>query len=86
MTIDQAVQQVLPSVRADLERLVRIPSVSADPAAAPDLDRSAREVAGLLRGAGLPEVDILTVSGGQPAVVGRRPRQDVRGQRRLVHG
>jgi len=73
MTLDQAVQQVLPSVRADLDRLVRIPSVSADPAAAPDLDRSAREVAGLLRGAGLPEVDILTVPGGQPAVVGRRP-------------
>ena len=71
--LGDAVRQVLPSVRADLERLVRIPSVSADPAAAPDLDRSAREVAGLLRGAGLPEVDILTVPGGQPAVVGHRP-------------
>ena len=33
MTADlsHAVRQVLPSVRADLERLVRIPSVSADP-------------------------------------------------------
>ena len=48
MTLDDAVQQVLPSVRADLERLVRIPSVSADPAAAPHLRRSADEVASLL--------------------------------------
>src|SRR5580693_2591464 len=73
MTLDQAVQQVLPSVRADLERLVRIPSVSADPAAAPHLRRSAALVAALLASAGLPEVDILSVPGGQPAVVARRP-------------
>jgi hypothetical protein len=46
-----AVRRVLPSVRADLERLVRIPSVSADPAAAPHLAASAREVAALLRAA-----------------------------------
>jgi acetylornithine deacetylase/succinyl-diaminopimelate desuccinylase-like protein len=68
-----AVRQVLPSVRADLERLVRIPSVSADPAAAPQLQASAAEVAALLREAGLPEVDVLTVDGGHPAVLGRRP-------------
>src|SRR6516162_2673266 len=73
MTLDQAVQQVLPSVRADLERLVRIPSVSADPAAAPHLRQSAAMVAALLAAAGLPEVDILAVPGGQPAVVARRP-------------
>ena len=68
-----AVRRVLPSVRRDLERLVRIPSVSADPAAAPYLRASAAEVAGLLRGAGLPEVEVLAVEGGQPAVLGRRP-------------
>src|SRR4249919_1186863 len=68
-----AVRRVLPSVRSDLERLVRIPSVSADPAAAQHLRASAREVAALLRLAGLPEVDVLTVEGGQPAVLGRRP-------------
>ena len=73
MTLDHAVQQVLPSVRADLERLVRIPSVSADPAAAPHLRRSADEVAALLEAAGLPEVDVLSVPDGQPAVVARRP-------------
>src|SRR6201997_2433507 len=73
MTLDVAVQQILPTVRADLERLVRIPSVSADPAAAPDVRRSADEVASLLSSAGLPEVDVLAVPGGQPAVVARRP-------------
>src|SRR5579862_6385832 len=73
MPLDDAVQQVLPSVRADLERLVRIPSVSADPDAAPHLRESAELVASLLRGAGLPEVEILSVADGQPAVLGRRP-------------
>ena len=67
-----AVRQVLPSVRADLERLVRIPSVSADPAAAPHLWASASEVAALLRQAGLPEVEVLTAADSRPAVLGRR--------------
>jgi cysteinylglycine-S-conjugate dipeptidase len=71
--LSETVQRVLPSVRADLERLVRIPSVSADPAAAPHLRQSAAEVAGLLAAAGLPEVDVLEVPHGQPAVVARRP-------------
>ena len=68
-----AVRDVLPSVRGDLDRLVRIPSVSADPAAAPHLRASAREVAALLRAAGLPEVEVVAVAGGQPAVLGHRP-------------
>jgi len=68
-----AVRRVIPSVRASLERLVRIPSVSADPAAAPQLETSAREVAAQLRQAGLPNVDVVTVPGGQPAVLGWRP-------------
>ena len=67
-----AVRQVLPSVRADLERLVRIPSVSADPAAAPHLWASAGQVAALLREAGLPEVDVVTAGDSRPAVLGRR--------------
>jgi cysteinylglycine-S-conjugate dipeptidase len=66
-------QQVLPAVRADLEQLVRIPSVSADPAAAPYLQASADAVAVLLRQAGLPQVDVLAAGGSQPAVLARRP-------------
>jgi acetylornithine deacetylase/succinyl-diaminopimelate desuccinylase-like protein len=68
-----AVRRVIPSVRASLDRLVRIPSVSADLAAAPHLEASAREVAAQLRQAGLPNVDVVTVPGGQPAVLGWRP-------------
>jgi len=67
-----AVRYVLPSVRADLERLVRIPSVSADPAAEPQLQTSANEVAALLTAAGLTDVEVVWVPGGQPAVLGRR--------------
>src|SRR4051812_15625524 len=68
-----AVQQVLPSVRDDLEALVRIPSVSADPGAAVHLRTSAEQVAVLMRAAGLTEVEVLQVPGGRPAVLGRRP-------------
>ena len=71
--LSETIRQVLPSVRADLERLVRIPSVSADPAAAPHLRDSAGQAAELLSQAGLPDVQILTAGGGQPAVLGRRP-------------
>ena len=70
--LSAAVRQVLPSVRADLERLVRIPSVSADPAAAPHLAASAGEVAALLRAAGLPEVEVVSAGGSRPAVLGHR--------------
>jgi cysteinylglycine-S-conjugate dipeptidase len=67
-----AVRAVLPSVRADLEALVRIPSVSADPDAAGQLDVSAAEVAALLGRAGLT-TDVVRVDGGQPAVLATRP-------------
>src|SRR5215469_899700 len=69
----EAVRKQVPSARADLERLVRIPSVSADPAAAEAVAASAEEVAGLLRGAGLLDAEIVTAGGGKPAVIGSRP-------------
>ncbi|MDQ3463156.1 MAG: dipeptidase [Actinomycetota bacterium] len=72
-SVRESVAKVMPSVRADLERMVRIPSVSADPAAGQHMAASAELVATLLRAAGLSDVEILTVDGGQPAVVGRRP-------------
>ena len=71
-----AVERVLPGVRADLEALVRIASVSADPARADDVRRSAEATARLWRDAGFPDVRILTAAGGQPAVVARRPAPD----------
>jgi len=66
------VQAVLPSVRADLEDLVRIESVWADPARRDEVHRSAEAVSKLLVEAGFG--DIRTVSaGGAPAVIARHP-------------
>lgn len=59
-------------VTRDLADLVRIPSVSAaafDPA---HVDRSATAVADLLRQAGMPQVEVLSVPGGAPAVLAHR--------------
>ncbi|MEP7054979.1 MAG: dipeptidase [Actinomycetota bacterium] len=71
--LSAAMTRVLPSVRSDLDALVRIPSISADPAHLDDVLRCGQHVAQLLRDAGLPEVEVLSVPGGRPAVVGRRP-------------
>ena len=69
-----AVEKVLPSVRSDLEDLVRIPSISADPNGRTSVMRSARAVADLARQAGAGTVDIKSVPGGDPAVVAHWPR------------
>ena len=69
-----AVRQVLPGVRADLEALIRVRSVSADPGAAAEVRRSAAMTADLFRQVGAPAVEILDdVAGGQPAVLARYP-------------
>jgi cysteinylglycine-S-conjugate dipeptidase len=70
----EAVRRALPAARADLEALIRVPSVSADPAAAAQVRRSAELTASLLRSAGAPEVEVLEgMEGGQPAVLARYP-------------
>ncbi|TDD64452.1 dipeptidase [Jiangella aurantiaca] len=71
-----AVEAVLPSVRTDLERLVRIPSISADPAHAGDVRASAEAVAELARGAGAARADVVGVDGGAPAVIASWPAPD----------
>ncbi|WP_127784198.1 dipeptidase [Rhodococcus sp. X156] len=68
----ETLAQVLPAVRADLEDLVRIPSVYADPARAADVQRSAEAVARLLREAGFAQVDVVS-EGGAPAVIAHHP-------------
>ncbi|MEB3065449.1 dipeptidase [[Mycobacterium] zoologicum] len=68
----QRVRDVLPSVRADLEALVRIESVWADPARRPEVHRSAQLTADLLSQAGFPEVRIVA-EGGAPAVIAHYP-------------
>lgn len=66
------VRDVLPSVRADLEALVRIESVWADPARRPEVQRSAEAVSKLLSQAGFEDVRIVA-EGGAPAVIARHP-------------
>jgi len=68
----ERVRDVLPSVRADLEDLVRIPSVWADPARRDEVHRSARAVAELFTGVGFDDVRIVS-EGGAPAVIARHP-------------
>lgn len=68
----QRVRAILPSVRADLEDLVRIESVWADQARRDEVHRSADAVARLLRDAGFNDVEIVS-EGGAPAVIARHP-------------
>jgi acetylornithine deacetylase/succinyl-diaminopimelate desuccinylase-like protein len=68
----QRVRDVLPSVRADLEDLVRIESVWADPARRGEVQRSAEAVSKLFSEAGFDDVRIVS-EGGAPAVIARRP-------------
>src|SRR5258706_8595149 len=67
-----AIERELPGVRADLERLVRIPGIAFDGFDHSQVEHSAEAVAELLRGAGLPDVRIVR-AGGQPAVIGPKP-------------
>jgi cysteinylglycine-S-conjugate dipeptidase len=69
--IRAAVAREMPKVRADLERLVRIPGIAFPGFDHSQVERSAEATAELLRGCGL-QVEIVA-AGGQPAVIGRRP-------------
>ncbi|WP_197380237.1 dipeptidase [Mycolicibacterium mengxianglii] len=66
------VREVLPSVRKDLEDLVRIQSVWADPSRRDEVHRSAQFVADLFTGVGFDDVRIVS-EGGAPAVIARHP-------------
>lgn len=66
------VREVLPSVRRDLEDLVRIESVWADPGRRSEVHRSAQAAADLLSQAGFGDVQIVS-EGGAPAVIARHP-------------
>jgi acetylornithine deacetylase/succinyl-diaminopimelate desuccinylase-like protein len=67
-----AITRELPGVRADLERLVRIPGIAFDGFDHSHVERSAEAVAELLRGCGL-DTRIVRSGGGLPAVIGSRP-------------
>jgi cysteinylglycine-S-conjugate dipeptidase len=69
--LSAAIDRVLPSVRADLEDLIRIPSVSYEPARAGDVQRSAEATAALFEAEGF-EVRIVRAGDGAPAVIAKK--------------
>lgn len=66
------VRALLPSVRDDLENLIRIQSVWADPGRREQVHHSAQTTADLLSRAGFADVQIVS-EGGAPAVIARHP-------------
>lgn len=72
--IKSKVDSLLPGIRKDLEDLVRIESVSADPARAAEVQRSAEAVAELFRAEGFDQVDIVSAhaDGLAPAVIAHK--------------
>jgi acetylornithine deacetylase/succinyl-diaminopimelate desuccinylase-like protein len=80
MDIDELRSRVsaeLPRIREDLEALVRIESVSADPARASEVQRSAEAVAELFRAERFEDVRIVSAreDGRAPAVLARKPAE-----------
>jgi acetylornithine deacetylase/succinyl-diaminopimelate desuccinylase-like protein len=73
--IPERVAALLPEVRAGLERLVRIPSVSAHGHDPEPVRRSADAVADELRSAGM-QTRLLEIEGAHPAVLGTVPAPD----------
>jgi acetylornithine deacetylase/succinyl-diaminopimelate desuccinylase-like protein len=65
-----AVADLMPGLRADLERLVRIPSIAFPGFPEEPVTEAARATAEILTAAGLPNVELLEVPGGPPAVFG----------------
>ena len=66
------VQAVLPGVRSDLEDLVRIESVSADPERLGEVERSAQATAALFAAEGVDVEIVRAFDGAPPAVIGEK--------------
>ena len=73
MSLRDRIQAEIPGVLSDLNSLVAIESVSADPARASEVERSAQRVLGLLEDLGCPDARVVRAAGGAPAVIGRFP-------------
>ena len=74
MTIDirARLAEVLPGIRQDLEDLVRIESVSADPARAGEVERSARATEDLFKAEGFETEIVRAFDGAPPAVIAKK--------------
>src|ERR671919_111250 len=69
----QTIAGDMPRIRDELERLVRIPSVSADGYDPNAVRRSAEASAEVLEAAGLQDTRLLEIEGAHPAVYGEAP-------------
>ena len=74
MTIDirARLTEVLPGIRQDLEDLVRIESVSADPARAAEVERSAEATEALFAAEGFETEIVRAFDGAPPAVIAKK--------------
>jgi acetylornithine deacetylase/succinyl-diaminopimelate desuccinylase-like protein len=77
MTLDTAairheVAQLMPALRSDLEDLVRIQSVSADPARLGEVEKSAQRTAELFAAEGVDVEIVRAFEGAPPAVIGEK--------------
>ncbi|MBM7805724.1 acetylornithine deacetylase/succinyl-diaminopimelate desuccinylase-like protein [Geodermatophilus bullaregiensis] len=79
------VQAHLDDLHADLDAWLRIPSISADPAHAPDVAASAEWLAAALRRTGFPVVEVWGTAGA-PAVYAEWPAADPGAPVALVYG
>jgi acetylornithine deacetylase/succinyl-diaminopimelate desuccinylase-like protein len=70
------VHDLLPGLLGDLEALVRIQSVSADPERAGEVEKSARKTADLLAAEGVAAEIVRARDGAPPAVIGERKGPD----------
>jgi acetylornithine deacetylase/succinyl-diaminopimelate desuccinylase-like protein len=73
MTSANLTSGLMPGLRADFERLVRIPSIAFPGFAREPLLEAHALVAELLRGAGMPRVDVLELPDTAPVIVGELP-------------
>ena len=73
MSLRDLVHAQIPGVLSDLKSLITIESVSADPARAAEVERSARSIVRLLEDLGCPDARVVRADGGAPAVIGRFP-------------
>jgi acetylornithine deacetylase/succinyl-diaminopimelate desuccinylase-like protein len=71
--LKRAVDELFPSLRHDLERLVQIPSVSAAGYDAAQVRTSAEFVSGLMHRAGFPTARVIEIEGAHPAVYAEIP-------------
>ncbi|MEN3357261.1 MAG: hypothetical protein V7637_1243, partial [Mycobacteriales bacterium] len=79
------VEDHVDQLHADLDAWLRIPSISADPARAGDVRRSAEWLAAAFTRTGFPTVEIWE-TGGAPAVFAEWPADDPRAPAAVVYG